>query len=591
MQFNAYIAALAAAALVSLLLALYVFYQRQATGSRELAALLAAIAEWAFTIALEAAATDVAGKAFWSAVAYIGTTTAPVFLFLFALRYAQRDRSISPRQTAWLFLIPLLSTAMAFTNPWHGLLWSRITLSNTLVGVAARYARGPWFWVNVAYSYLLISAAVFTLLWAMVRFPRLYTLQTRALFVASLAPLGGNALYLLQPGTVAWVDPTPAAFLLTAAFLAVAIRRYRLLDLMPLAREILFENLQAGVLFLDAQWQIVDLNVVAQELLGLSAAAIGQPADAALAAWPPLAALLSARQDIRTEVVVGAQGERSLDVQLSLLYDRRKSTVGALMIVHDTTQCKQMEKRLLQAQKLESLSVLVAGIAHDFNNLLTAIIGNLDLARPDLPPGSPARICIDKSAQAAQRAATITRQMLAYAGQGSFVFEPVDLSRQVEILAPGLRRSVGKMVSLELQLAPELPLTLADPAQIEQVIANLVSNASEAIGEQQGVIVVATGVQDCDGPSLEQSRLEDKPPPGRFVYLQVSDTGSGMTEAVQQRMFEPFFTTRFLGRGLGLSVVLGIVRGHQGAIFVESAPGRGTAVRVLLPALEPVPSK
>jgi PAS domain S-box-containing protein len=266
---------------------------------------------------------------------------------------------------------------------------------------------------------------------------------------------------------------------------------------------------------------------------------------------------------------------------------------------HDITSLRraeferlEFERRMLHTQKLESLGVLAGGIAHDFNNLLMAILGNLDLALMDLSPVSPARTSIEQSVIAGRRAADLTRQMLAYSGRGRLNVGRVNLSDLIEQNAHLLRTCISKIVTLNLQIDRNLPLITADAGQLQQIVMNLVTNASEAIGERAGVITLATGVLDCSGDYLRRSRAEEIPMPGRFVFVSVADTGCGMDALTQQRLFDPFFTTKFMGRGLGMSAILGIVRGHKGAILVESEVGSGSSIQVLFPAVEkPAPAK
>jgi|GEM_PF-1872270 len=594
MQVNLYVLALLATGGVSILLAISIVRQRRLPGNSELALLLAAVGEWALTLTPEAAATTIAPKLFWSAVAYVGTTTAPVFLFLYALRRAQLDHWLTPRRTAALFVLPLVTTLMAATNGWHHLLWSQVTLTTTWASVSAQYGRGPWFWVNVAYSYLLVSSGVLLLVWAVMRLPHLYSLQARILFLASLVPLAGNALYLSNPRAVAGVDPTPVAFMCTGLFLTLGIRRYRLLDLVPLARETLFENLRDGVLFFDAQGQLIDLNPAAQQMLGLTPEAIGQPAATALARWPELAALCQANAERHAEVSLHADPDEAIEVHLSPLRSPGRPAAGSMAVLRDISERRRAEKerlalerRLLHAHKLESLGTLAGGIAHDFNNLLTSILGNLEFVGHHLPAASPAQASIEDATQSAQRAATLTKQLLAYAGKGAFVVRPVDLSDVITAMGPLLRATVPSAIRLSLRLASTPPPIMADPAQIEQVAMNLVTNAVEAIGDATGTVTLATGVRAYADVELQQSRIEEKPGAGRFVYLEVTDTGCGMGEETLRHLFEPFFTTKFQGRGLGMAAVLGIVRAHGGAILVESREGAGSAIRVLFSAAEP----
>jgi PAS domain S-box-containing protein len=246
----------------------------------------------------------------------------------------------------------------------------------------------------------------------------------------------------------------------------------------------------------------------------------------------------------------------------------------------------EMERRLLHAQKLESLGVLAGGIAHDFNNLLMAISGNLDLALLDSSSPSGGRPHIEHALQATRRAVDLTRQMLAYSGKASFVIAPMDINNIVRENSNLFRTTISRNVRIDLELTEADSTIEADPGQVQQVIMNLITNASEAIGENAGVIRLCTGVEEFDDAYLNESRLSEKPPAGRYAYVEVSDTGSGMDDETRHRLFDPFFSTKFIGRGLGMSTVLGIVRGHRGAIMVQSAIGQGSTIRVLFPALE-----
>lgn len=263
----------------------------------------------------------------------------------------------------------------------------------------------------------------------------------------------------------------------------------------------------------------------------------------------------------------------------------------SVSVVEDVTAAKksaeerrQLDLRIRQAQKLESLGVLAGGIAHDFNNLLMVILGNASLALQDLDRSSPLHHDVEQIETAALRASELTKQMLAYSGKGHFVVEPTDLSLVVEPMEPLLRASVPKHSSLELRLARELPRVDADISQLRQVVISLVSNAAEALPKEGGQIVVRTGYLHCDRALLDSIVLADELPEGDYVVLEVQDTGVGIDEAVLARIFDPFFTTKFTGRGLGLAAVLGIVRGHRGGIKIESTPGRGTLATVLLPS-------
>ncbi len=243
-----------------------------------------------------------------------------------------------------------------------------------------------------------------------------------------------------------------------------------------------------------------------------------------------------------------------------------------------------LEARMQQTQKLESLGVLAGGIAHDFNNILMAILGHADLADTRLSPVSPARESLQEIERAARRAADLCRQMLAYSGKGRFVIRHLDMSEVITEMEDMLQVSITKKATLRLRLGEGMPSVEADVAQLRQVVMNLVINASEAIGEAGGVISVTTSTMRCDRAYLAGTFVDEQLPEGPYVCLEVGDDGVGMDELTRQRIFEPFYTTKFTGRGLGLSAVLGIVRGHKGAIKVYSEPGKGTTIKVLFPA-------
>ncbi len=245
---------------------------------------------------------------------------------------------------------------------------------------------------------------------------------------------------------------------------------------------------------------------------------------------------------------------------------------------------RRLEAQMLQTQKLESLGVLAGGIAHDFNNLLTSVIGYCDLARGEVAGNTAAREFLDEAVTGARRAAELTQQMLAYSGKGTLVVGPVQLSTLVTDITRLLEVSISKKCVLRYNLMENLPTCRGDATQLRQVIMNLIINASDAIGEQSGVIALTTGVAWCDSAYLAENFVDDNLPEGLYVHLEVADTGSGMSQETRQRIFDPFFTTKFTGRGLGLAAVLGIVRGHNGAIRVYSELGRGTTFKMLLPA-------
>ncbi len=275
---------------------------------------------------------------------------------------------------------------------------------------------------------------------------------------------------------------------------------------------------------------------------------------------------------------------RWLNSKGTVLFDEAGQAVRMIGATLDITERRNAEEAHRNAQKLESIGVLAGGIAHDFNNLLTSIMGNASMVLDEVAGETRERT--EAIINGAERAADLTRQLLAYAGKGRFVIRDIDLGKVMQEMAPLLRMTVPRNVNLEVALAGPLPPVRADVGQLQQVIMNLVINGAEAIGEHQaGTVTVRTNVTEAAAPFPDG--LAGQAQPGRYVVLEVTDTGIGMDEAARAKIFDPFFSTKFLGRGLGLAAVSGVVRSHKAAIAVESAPGKGSTFRVLFPAAAP----
>lgn len=269
---------------------------------------------------------------------------------------------------------------------------------------------------------------------------------------------------------------------------------------------------------------------------------------------------------------------------------------STILIGHDITERKraeqerrEFERSLQHRQKLESLGVLAGGIAHDFNNLLMGVLGNAGLALTDLPGDSVARTCVERIEIAGRRAAELTRQLLAYSGKGMFVVQKVDLSTLVAEMLDLLDTVISKKAVLHPSFRSGMPAVEADATQMRQVVMNLITNASDALGDTGGEVRIGTGTLWADREYLATTLMGRDLPEGEYAYVEVCDTGCGMTADTLARIFDPFFTTKFTGRGLGLAAVVGIVRSHRGAILVESEPGGGSRFRVLLPVVDATP--
>ncbi len=345
----------------------------------------------------------------------------------------------------------------------------------------------------------------------------------------------------------------------------------------------------------DTSGRVLYINSAGKTMLGLDTPDL--PQDLMLSDIHPNAAMQKIEQEILPAAVKHGvyQSDSTLrdlagkEIPVSAVFmahdlSRDGQPTKYSVIARDLTEERAMQAKIEHSQRLESLGVLAGGIAHDFNNILTAIMGNAAMAElkalhnpQDMPK------YMHNIVESSEKAAELCKQMLAYSGKGKFVVKAVDLSAMVEDITKLLEISIAKGVVIKYHLSEQLPAVEADVAQMQQVIMNLIINASDAIGEKSGVISISTGVIQADQYYLASTSMNDALPAGRYVYLEVSDTGCGMSRKTQAKLFEPFFTTKFAGRGLGMSAVLGIVRGHHGTIKIYSESRRGTTFKVLLP--------
>jgi PAS domain S-box-containing protein len=350
-----------------------------------------------------------------------------------------------------------------------------------------------------------------------------------------------------------------------------------------------FDAIRDGVALLDVNGVIQRSNAALPALLGLERREIaGRNLDELIppaAGDPPLVEVLESLHRTSAERTLG---ERSFSITIDPMADSADKVRAGVAIVTDITERKLLDRQLQHSQKLESIGLLAGGVAHDFNNLLVGILGNASLALDSVEDAEATRRLLQDVMGAGERAAELTRQMLAYAGKGSFSVGPVDLSTLIHELAPLIQTSIPRTVRLTLNLKPDLPAIEGDKTQIEQIVMNLIINAGEAIQGEVGSVTVTTAIRNVDARELG-AFLTDHRIGGNYIVLEVRDTGSGMDQETLKRIFDPFFSTKFLGRGLGLSAALGIVRGHKGALKITSAPGQGTVFEVLFPAGESAP--
>ena len=588
-QTSVHVAALFASTALSIWSAVIARARRGVPGSRAFSWMMMAVALWSFASAMHTVVGDREARILIAKFQYLAVAPIGVLWLLFTSDYSRVAWPLSSERLLRLavWIVPALTFLLVATNEQHQLHWAAIEEIQTSLGTRLVYRAGPWYWVHVGYSYLLVLIGTVLLAGGLRRFPPPYRRQTALIITGAIVPWIGNLVYLgrVLPG----FDLTPLAFTVSGACFTLGIYRYRLFGLVPVARDMVIDSMEDGVLVLDAQRRIVDLNAAAEKYTGLTLSSFGRPVEEVVAWWNEAVAEERPKSDGQPAIVKVEPGPRYFEVKVSAVRDPQQRFVGWLVIVHDISHRRRneaeryaFERRVQEQQKSESLMVLAGGVAHDFNNLLTGILGNADLLAITSPPESDQRRAAEAIVIGAQRAADLVSKMLAYSGGGRVVAERVDLDALVKEMVDLLAASVARHCTLNYTSPGPLPLVETDPTQIRQVVLNLIVNAAEAV-DDHGVITVETGSENLDRTALKQMTFGDQIEPGPYVFIDVVDNGVGMSEHTLARMFDPFYSTKEQGRGLGMAAVRGIVRSHRAALRVTSKEGQGTRFRVWFP--------
>ena len=561
-------------------------FERQSLPGRSwLGWLQMAIAFWCFTSGLHAVLDSTSQRLVVSKFQYIGIMGLPVCWLEFAREYTRR----SPSPMPWLvWVVPAATVGLAFSNDSHHLLWRDIHEVTTASGyVLLQYVHGPWFAMVAGFTYVVLGAGTVWLALAIRQQPAQYRLQSSMLLFALIAPWVANLLYIAGFIPVKGFDPTPLGFAVSGVFFAIGLFRYRLFDLVPVARTVLFDSLGEAIFVIDREGRVVDSNAAATALIGVEGPLLGRPIDTLLPWW-------KSRPGPGAQSEIVRHGGRALDVQLRAVLDESRELSAWLVLVRDVTdreradaERRALDHRLVEEQQVKTLSLLAGGLAHDFKSLLTGIIGNADLAAVQVGRDAPAYESTQAILTAATRATELVARMQDYAGERPLTSQVVDLVLVTRDMTSLLQKSSARHCTITFTPPASPVLAVGDPTQLRQILLNLVVNAAEASPEG-GAIHVSLSADTADHSGLASARYNATRAHGAasdtYAVLDVRDAGSGIPSSIISRVFDPFFSTKASGRGLGLSAVLGIVRAHEGALHVTSEPGQGTAFRVWIPA-------
>jgi signal transduction histidine kinase len=464
------------------------------------------------------------------------------------------------------------------TNPWHGLFLTPMPGSRSVYG-PLWYANGVFLWSLILCTVLL---AVYRHRSAEFASDRA---QMRLCALSSALPTLLNATYTLAPSPVEF-DPTVVGLAISTSMLVIAIFRGQLHPASTVRLEEWIGDDPVAGLLADRNGRILFANDAVQRLFGES------PGNERVAPWVYERLVHeSGRTPTPTDDLGLLQLKNRPDVWVEL--EKRPillvgTEVGTAWFFHDETQWKQLDTTVQAARKVESLGLIAGGVAHDFNNLLVSINGNAELASTFVET-DPVRVreYLERIRRAGEQGADLARQLLTYAGKGQVTLTEVDLNRlaedTIDMLRPSWRGSIDLTVETDHTIPPR---TLADATQLAQLLLNLIINAREAIGDNRGKIRVAAGTTVLSREEIDGMLGSEDAAAGDYVYLLVEDNGAGIAQESLTRIFDPFYSTKAVGRGLGLSSTLGAIRKHHGCCKVVSAVGRGTTFIAYLPRIE-----
>ena len=696
-----------------------VWQRRQQRGAYAFMALMTGLTIWSASYCIELLNTSLTAKFFWHRAAYLGITTVPATWCYFNLRLTFPYSRWLPRLMPLLFVEPIVVMVLSWHSNWYTILWDNFHLQPFGGQLVLAFDRHQGFVYHSLYSYLLLTIGTVLYGSRVFRVPSIRLSQMVLLVLGILGPFIINVIYVFDLSPIPLLDLTPLALTTTGATAGWFIFYFELRDVLPILHRALFESMNDGVIMLDFNHRIANLNPTAARWLNTNeASALDEPIDDLLpGSQEIIEGYLTSQPGISPQNTVltlsrSTSGYRYVDLSVSALHDRRNRHIGQLLVMRNISRLKRTEQALResearyrnlidlspdaitvtnldsvitvcnqsavelygvashkeligrrgldlimkehraqflektrhilqtqssgetsctvirndgstveveinssplydnetpigilsivrdiserlraeetmrQVQRMEGIGVLAGGVAHDFNNLLTSILAQNSLALIHLSQNEHAAQHILKSVKSAERAADLTRQLLAYAGKGQFQIQELDVNELIRENDALIETAVSKSIELTLALDEGLLLIKADRGQLQQVIMNLVINAAEAIETGIGEISIRTGVRGLSTVDLLSYVGCEALQPGPFVFVKVSDSGVGIHPDTMKRIFDPFFTTKTDGRGLGLSALLGVIRSHGGGLHVRTTPGLGSTFTVIFPPVE-----
>jgi signal transduction histidine kinase len=565
--------------LASIFVIVLAWRRRGAPGTAEMIALAAAAFVWTLGYFIEANSGTLAQQLFFNNVGYIGSMSAPVAWFIFALRYTSSGRPLAGWKIALLSIIPLVTIVLVWTNNWHHLMWFNEHLVTSGPFTVTSKTYGWFFYIAAGHNYGFIIAGAIILIWRLFTGAPLYKKQATTLVIAALLPLLWNIIYVFNLAPLPRKDLTPVAFAASGIVLALGLLRFHIFRAVPFAHRFVMQQLRDGVLIFDMQDNLLEANTAAIKIIGSNNIIVGKALGTLAQLSPVMENIMAVRQKRQKLPLTIPAGDNFYELEMLAMRDKQKEQpVGWLVMLHDVTERQraeesrlELERRAQAASRLAIIGEMAAGIAHEINNPLTPIIGFSEmLLKRDLPQDVKDELQIIYDS--ARRTADVTRRLLTFARQSK---PERSLSRINEIIDATLKLRAYQLKSNRIRVTtemdPGLPPTLADASQLQQVFLNLIMNAEYAMHQAHGGgnLIVRTEKMDA------------------IIRISFRDDGPGIAAENQGKLFTPFFTTKKVGEGtgLGLSVCHGIIAEHKGRIYAESPAAGGAVFIVELPIL------